>query len=434
MFALSEKIIIMLLLQIKGTMITCFLVGISSANMCDVSAPQVALSELDAGCDASTKSRSPECVAAIHNFCIDLTLPPNKVDITRTPTGVSRGHSADKIDVSCILTEWVGRDTLQELQRYNSGCTSTAGQNSQSPNCLSAIQQHCQATLGGQRYAGISQVIESSFSLYVKCFKSSRNEDLLYSILQEHNRACASTNSASDDCFSAASGWCVQQGYSGGITQGASPLNDQKVRVSCYNAEFSNHVYMTKTNDYFLDERTVDRVCSLDFIVDQGTILSQTPVLLKMEMYDNRASSVPLRTTFQTSKTITLRSSFTHSSNFRFTASASLTVNIPFVGNGKVETSVTQSDTVSLTTERLSTASFSVESPVEVPAGRGINVEAVVQSASLDVPWSAKVVNRLGATSTIGGTWRGVDAFGVDVEQKDIDSTPPNPCPTATTQ
>ena len=89
---------------------------------------------------------------------------------------------------------------------------------------------------------------------------------------------------------------------------------------------------------------------------------------------------------------------------------------------------------MSLTTERLSTASFSVESPVEVPAGRGINVEAVVQSASLNVPWSAKFVNRLGATSTIRGTWTGVDAFGVNVEQKDIDNTPPNPCPPATAQ
>ena len=107
----SEKIIIMLLLQIKCTMITCFLVGISSADMCDVSAPQVALSELDAGCDISTKSRSPECVGAIHHFCIDLTLPPNKVDRIRTPTGVSRGHSADKIDVSCIATDRMGRNS-----------------------------------------------------------------------------------------------------------------------------------------------------------------------------------------------------------------------------------------------------------------------------------------------------------------------------------
>ena len=396
--------------------------------MCDVSARNAALSDLRAGCDSGTKSRTPECVAAIHNFCINLDLPPNKADRTRTPTGVSRGHSTDKIDVSCILTQWVGRVTLQELQRYNSGCTRTDGQNSQSPNCLSAIHQHCQSVLNGQRFAGIAQEIDSPQSLYVKCFESSRNEDLFYNVLQAHTHACASPNSASDHCFSAASSWCVQQGYSGGITQGPSQLNNQKVRVSCYNAEFSNHVHITKTNDYFLDELTVDRVCSLDFNVDQGMILSQTPLILKMEMYDNRASSVPLRTNFQVSKSITLRSSFTHSSSFRFAASASLTVNIPFVGNGKIETSVAKTMTVSLTSETMSTTLFSQESPVEVPAGSGINVEAVVQSATLDVPWTAKIVNRLGAVSTIGGTWTGVDALRLDVEQRDID-TAPNPCP-----
>ena len=262
----------------------------------------------------------------------------------------------------------------------------------------------------------------------MKCFESSRTEDLLYSVLQEHTRTCASSNSASDHCFSAASSWCALQGYSGGITQGPSPRNNQKVRVACYNAEFSNHAYIAKTNDYFLDERTVDRVCSLDFNVDQGQILSQTPLVLKMEMYDNRASSVPLRTTFQISKMITLRSSFTFTNSLQFKAAASLIVNIPFVGSGKIETSASNTMTVSLTDETLRTELISQESPVEVPAGKGINVEAVVQSAILDVPWSAKVVNGLGATSTTGGTWTGVDAFQVNVEQRDIEATP-YPCP-----
>ena len=73
---------------------------------------------------------------------------------------------------------------------------------------------------------------------------------------------------------------------------------------------------------------------------------------------------------------------------------------------------------------------FSQESPVEIPAGSGINVEAVVQSATLDVPWSAKIINSLGAVSTIiGGTWRGVDALRLDIEQRDIIDTTPNPCP-----
>lgn len=282
--------------------------------------------------------------------------------------------------------------------------------------------------LGGRHFAGIAQEIDSPYSLYMKCFESSRTEDLLYSVLQEHTRTCASSNSASDHCFSAASSWCALQGYSGGITQGPSPRNNQKVRVACYNAEFSNHAYIAKTNDYFLDERTVDRVCSLDFNVDQGQILSQTPLVLKMEMYDNRASSVPLRTTFQISKMITLRSSFTFTNSLQFKAAASLIVNIPFVGSGKIETSASNTMTVSLTDETLRTELISQESPVEVPAGKGINVEAVVQSAILDVPWSAKVVNGLGATSTTGGTWTGVDAFQVNVEQRDIEATP-YPCP-----
>lgn len=40
----------------------------------------------------------------------------------------------------------------------------------------------------------------------------------------------------SADCFAAASRWCVNLGYSGGITQEVDPNG---ILVACYNAEFT---------------------------------------------------------------------------------------------------------------------------------------------------------------------------------------------------
>ena len=47
---------------------------------------------------------------------------------------------------------------------------------------------------------------------------------------------------------------------------------------------------------------------------------------------------------------------------------------------------------VSLTSETRKTSSYSTSSSVEVPAGEGIVKEAIVQKATLSVPWTATII------------------------------------------
>ena len=74
-----------------------------------------------------------------------------------------------------------------------------------------------------------------------------------------------------------------------------------------------------------------------------------------------------------------------------------------------------------MTSETSKTSSYNTSSSVEVSAGEGVVKEAFVQEATLSVPWTATVINGLGAEATIGGQWRGTNAFNFRVEQEDID-------------
>ena len=71
------------------------------------------------------------------------------------------------------------------------------------------------------------------------------------------------------------------------------------------------------------------------------------------------------------------------------------------------------------------TSSYSFELPVEVPAGEGIVRKTTLQRATLFVPWNATIINRVGVATTIGGQWRDVNAFNLQVMQEDIDGECP---------
>ena len=148
-------------------------------------------------------------------------------------------------------------------------------------------------------------------------------------VLASFNSGC--TNSDSDDCFSAASRWCVSLGYSGGITQ---EVNNDGVVVACYDAEFTHDAFISRTNNFFYAEWEATQVCSIAFNVDNGVLLSETPQFLKIEAYDNRASGVPLNTDFQVSKEVAEISSFiTHYHNFTIAPEISRSVSptqLPF--------------------------------------------------------------------------------------------------------
>lgn len=406
----------------------CCLVERAAAGRCGADGPEVALSELNEGCTSSKKSRSDECVSAMHQFCQKVTYGQTKMH--KDTLGVSQKHESGKIFVSCIKSEWSGLVSIAELQKYEKECTVKQG--GQSWQCLAATHRFCKDTLGADSGAGIIQKVNDLFDIfYVQCFKSPHKRHILHKVLssKKYHSSCESDKSGpfhdyrshTDDCFAAASKWCqdnLENNFSGGITQ---EVDSKGVTVACYEEEFSNWVHIEPGPEFYTDKNTVAEVCDLKFDTKSGKVLNPVPQLLQTEFYDNRGSPrVPLHNTFTVSKEVTQRSSFTRSNSYTISGSATtnLQVQLPKVtAGGSITVSESFTQVRSLTEEEVTKTTYSKSSNVEVLPGEAVTVKAIAYIGNAEVPWSATVINGLGHNTTISDKWRGVQAYNLKIEQ-----------------
>ena len=371
---------------------------------CEISVPEIVLSELVGSCDTNSKSRTLECTSAMHRFCNNATYPPNLAGIK---LGVSKEHTNQRIGMSCLQAHWGGDVGIAELQRHHSGCTM---QKSQHRDCLSAIHQYCSGRFGSAM-AGMSQEIGSGV-LRVLCFKSTRKESVPINILRQLHSGC--TYSDSDNCFAAASRWCSSFGFSGGITQ---EVGNSLMTVACYNAEFSNDVFVQRISDFYSAQRRI-KICNVNFTIDQGRILKSVPEELSLKVYDNSGSRVPLTSTFEVSKVITETNHFTHEHLVNLGVSAPVSVYLPFY-SADINVSAFPTS-VDLMRENSKSIPYTHTSSVSVPAGYAIVKKVTITTTTLTVPWTGRVVNGLGAVTAIHGQWNGVSTNNFQILQTDV--------------
>ena len=376
----------------------------SFQESCETSAPEIVLRELHSGCNHNQKSRNPDCVAAMHRFCNRVTYPPT---LAGEKIGISREHRDLRIGMSCLRAHWSGDVSIGELRRHHSWCSL---QKSQHRDCLAAIHRYCAARFG-RDFAGISQEVGNGV-LGVRCFRSTRKESVRADVLRSHHHLCTYPNSDSDNCFAAASRWCSSLDHSGGITQ---EVGNNRMTVACYNAEFSNDVFVKRTSDFHAAQRRVN-ICNVGFAINQARVLQSRPEILLVKMYDNLGSSVALTGTFALSRTVTETNSFTHQHQVTLGTSATVSVGLPYVSAG-VTVSASSSRSVSLTRENSNTVFYNYHSSVNVPPGHAIVKKATITVATLSVPWSGRVVNGLGAVKPIGGQWTGTNTYNLTVVQ-----------------
>lgn len=188
--------------------------------------------------------------------------------------------------------------------------------------------------------------------------------------------------------------------------------------VACYNAEFSNDVFVKRISDFYAAQQRIN-ICNVRFTVNQGRVLHSGPELLLVKMYDNSGSSVALTGKFELSKTITETNSFTHQHQVTLGVDAQVSVNLPFVSAGIIVSS-SSSHSVSLTRENSKAVTYTYSSSVNVPSGHAIVKRATITRATLSVPWTGTVVNGLGAVKSISGQWTGIDTYNLRVVQTDV--------------
>lgn len=193
-----------------------------------VSAAGVTLSQLHGGCNSAHKNRSPDCVAAMHRFCLRMTYHGYY------PIGVSREVGTSDIAVSCIFGVWYGDVSISTLRRFHGECTLYK---SQDKDCLAATHRYCVGRFGAN-YAGTVQEVGNGV-FGVGCFYAALVRDVGWVTLTRKHGGCVFPRSDSADCYAAASRWCNSQGYAGGITQ---EVNRAIVTVACYWSYFSGVV------------------------------------------------------------------------------------------------------------------------------------------------------------------------------------------------
>ena len=222
----------------------CFLLFIGvcygscpSANKCQcLDVPNKTLRQFHAGCNTNSRSRHPDCVAAMHRYCNGIKFPWYKPEAPLM--AASREHYNYVIYMSCIKSAFTGYVAVSELKHYHAHCHHAG---SQTGACLAAVHRYCTAKYCGVADAGMAQEVPPD-SLYISCFKSSRKQYVPLATLTAKHSHCNSLGvSANDNCFAAASRWCVDQGHCGGITQEAG---NGQVLVACYDSVYSPAVHV----------------------------------------------------------------------------------------------------------------------------------------------------------------------------------------------
>ena len=195
------------------------------------SLPHKTLRQFHSGCYSNSRSRHPDCVSAMHRYCNAIKFPWYKPEARLM--AASREHYNNVIYLSCVKSAFTGYVAISELKIYHSGCNHPGSQTSA---CLAAVHRYCKAKYCGVADAGMAQEVPPD-SLYISCFKSSLKKLLPVATLRAKHSHCNSVHaSANGNCFAAASRWCTDQGYCGGITQEAG---NGRILVACYDALYS---------------------------------------------------------------------------------------------------------------------------------------------------------------------------------------------------
>ena len=229
----------------------CCMLGSAVAGKCGVSAPEVPLNEIASYCNSVSRSRTPECTAAMHRFCGRVKFPT-----PRTTLGVPREFGTDELEMSCVKTG-VKRDVpIGTLRHYNSRCIMTQ---SQGKECMQAINKYCTSAYGFLGFgAGLSQEAGHNV-LGVHCFKPTLMQNVKWNDVKKFVPDCRYPDTASIPCFAAAKRWCVNQGHRGGIPQS---FGSHLMKVACYNDEFTNNVSMKRDGTFYNRKAQIQKTCS----------------------------------------------------------------------------------------------------------------------------------------------------------------------------
>ncbi|XP_068122385.1 uncharacterized protein [Hyperolius riggenbachi] len=174
----------------------------------------------------------------------------------------------------------------------------------------------------------------------------------------------------------------------------------------------------------FIQDRTIQRIASLEFLADRGRVLLASNEVAAERAYNNKGSSSDLKTTYVVKKTYEVTSSFSLDDNFIFDAGAVAVVKgaVPVITSRSKEFGIDRSTTYTwdLTKTNTHKVELSKQFSIQVPPRKSVKETFIVQKAVVEVPYRANVTTHFNFTTTISGVWKGVCYFDLHVETVDV--------------
>ncbi|CAH2299203.1 Hypothetical predicted protein [Pelobates cultripes] len=171
----------------------------------------------------------------------------------------------------------------------------------------------------------------------------------------------------------------------------------------------------------FTCDKIISSIESLEFLPDDGKIVSQGDSVLEKQIYRN-SSDTPLKHLFTVSKTVKSSSTFSEEHGFTVQAGVELTfkAGVPYVAQtgGKISVNTTTSHTWNFTKTNEIETLFSGTTEVTLEPHTSVRVTASITKGEMDVPYRARVKTMLGNETTIEGIWKGSSCFDLMVSQE----------------
>ncbi|XP_069833197.1 tachylectin-2-like [Dendropsophus ebraccatus] len=183
---------------------------------------------------------------------------------------------------------------------------------------------------------------------------------------------------------------------------------------------YNNYRFLSFTKD-----KTIHKIISFEFLIDEGKKVSESPQVLEEKLYDNRKSNTTMKHEYKINKTVRESSSFSRDHGFTFDVGIETTVKtgIPVVAEGQVTVTMSMSTTHNWNFTEMNETETSFESNtiIELEPGNAIRVVSSVMKAEIDVPYKAIARTLFGSEVEIRGMWKGVSHYNLIVKQEDYD-------------
>ncbi|KAK0491885.1 hemolytic lectin LSLc [Armillaria luteobubalina] len=183
------------------------------------------------------------------------------------------------------------------------------------------------------------------------------------------------------------------------------------------NPNFGNYTSKGVHGDQYFTMKFEDMVVkSVDYDVAQGKILDVTPRVLANQTLKNN-TDYEQEMSFSFSESVTQTSKFEYSTGFTITVGMEFSVGIPLVAEGKISTSVSQSNVWTFGTEDSFSKTYTANFPVRAGPHTTVRGVSSVQQGTLEVPYTLHLVSKsAGVSVETKGIWRGVSSWALKHE------------------